>query len=202
MAAFPALDFRPAQELNEHQQAIDCFAILGEGEDNVLDCFEAPVRTDIAASRKQWLAGFDDAATVLPDLVWCPLMLDFGKPRTRVVSEKIFRHVGADQAVSEIRLRFASDIQDYGVRHKPGDIGRIDIRSGWQAAPVYLFPPVQVTILNDSGLKYQRFFVWSVRGIIRHAPSLRLAAMYEVQPECYSDFREYTINCDSGHLIR
>ena len=181
------LDLRPAQEFNEDQQAIDCFAILGEGQDNVLDCLEAPVRADIRASRKHWLAGFDDAATVLPDFVWCPLVLDFGKPRTRVVSEKIFRHVGADQAVSEIRLRFASDIQNHGMRHQPGDIGGVDIRSGRQAATIYLFPPVQVTLFNDSGLKNQRFFVWSVRGIVSHASSLALAAIYEVQTKYYSE---------------
>ena len=142
MAAIRGLDFGPAQEIDEYQQAIDCFAIIRERQDDVLDLLEALVWADIRRLGAQWLARFDDPAAVMPDLVGCPLMVYFRKPGARIVFEKIFRHVRSDQTISEIHFRFASDIQYHGMQHKPGDICRVDIRSSRQATVFYLSAPV------------------------------------------------------------
>ena len=110
--------------MDKHQQAIDSFAVISEGQDNVLDAFESLVRSHIGRFEQERLACFDNMGAVLPDRAWRSLIFNLRKPRARVVFEKMFRNIGANQAIPEIQLRLASDIQIYGMWHKLGNVDR------------------------------------------------------------------------------
>ena len=88
------LDFRAAHVVDKHQQAIDSFAVISEGQDNVLDAFESLVRSHIGRFGQERLACFDNMGAVLPDRAWRPLIFNLRKPRARVVFEKMFRNIG------------------------------------------------------------------------------------------------------------
>ena len=138
----PGLDLRAAHVVDKYQQAIDSFAVICDGQDNVLDAFETLVRSDIGRFGQERLTCFDNMGTVLPDRAWRFLITNLRKPRARVVFEKMFRNIGADQAIPEIQLWLAFDIEDHGMWHKLGNIDRIDIRSTWKAIANHFSAPV------------------------------------------------------------